>query len=455
MNKHSFRLWQTSALALAAAPLLLACSGQMPTTGEDYHSTEQALTGSLEIKGRITSPTGAPLSGVKVTLTGAASKSVTTGTNGAYSFTALAAGGYTVTPSKTGLAFCTASAALPKLRGNAVEDFSGSSGGCQAPVHTRNATVVIYDPLITKSDGTKVTLSTYQNWDDPTQLVDRFKRSIQSMTNGRVKYNVVKTKIINDFPVKADGFKYTQASYLACMADSSQCHAADEANVLATLSTEGVCTDVNSGTTDELWLFGGPYFGYYESQLTGPKAFWYNSPALMGSTCTKLLPIMGFNYERSLPEMVHDMLHRTESTMARVYGSWEENRVATNWDKFALAKAQSPSFNYSGSVRCRVSTADFSAAPVSPGRRPLGEHELACAGAPDHARAVGPLPTGARCRLRPEHPRSPRLRRRGVATPRPHRARLRARASAELVGQRRCGSGAARRARSGANDGSC
>ena len=349
MNKQSSRVWQACAGLLVSAPLMLACSsGQMPETGEGYASSEQALTGSLQITGRITSPTGVPLSGVKVTLTGAASKSVTTGTSGAYSFTALGAGGYTVTPTKTGLAFCTASAALPTLRVNAVEDFSGSSGGCQSPVHTRNATVVIYDPLITKTDGTKVKLSTYMNWEDPTQLVDRFKRSIQSMTNGRVKYTVVKTKTINAFPVKADGFQYTQASYLACIADSSQCHAADAANVLATLSSEGVCTDVNAGTTNELWLFGGPYFGYYESQLTGPKAFWYNSPPLAGSTCNKLLPIMGFNYERSLAEMVHDMLHRTESTMSRVYGSWAEDRMANNWDKFALVAAQSPSFNYSG-----------------------------------------------------------------------------------------------------------
>ncbi len=347
--KKSFKIWQACAVAVASAPLFVACSGEMPQTGEGYVSSQsQALAGSIEVKGRITSPTGAPISGVKVTLTGAASKSVTTGASGAYSFTALGTGSYTVTPTKTGLSFCTPSAALPTLRMNAVEDFSGSTGGCASPTHTRKATVIIYDPLITKTDGSKVKLSTYMNWEDPAQLVDRFKRSLQSMTNGRLKYTVVKTKTINAFPVKADGFQYTQASYLACIADSSQCHAADSANVLATLNSEAVCSDVNSGATNELWLFGGPYFGYYESQLAGPKAFWYNSPALEGSTCSKLLPIMGFNYERSLAEMVHDMLHRTESTMSRVYGSWAEDRMANNWDKFALVAAQSPSFNYSG-----------------------------------------------------------------------------------------------------------
>jgi Carboxypeptidase regulatory-like domain len=334
-------------VAIACAQFLVACSGAMP--GDEHTgSSEQALTGSLQIHGRVTSPTGVPLSGVKVTLTGASNTSMTTGTSGAYSFTSLGAGAYTVTPSKTGLAFCTPSASLPTLRTDAVEDFSGSTSGCQAAVHTRNATVLIYDPLITNPDGTQVKLSAYKNWEEPNQLVDRFKRSIQSMTNGRVKYNVVKTTTINAFPVKADGFQYTQASYLACLADSTQCHAADTANVLAMLSSQGICSAVNAGTTDELWLFGGPYFGTYESQLTGPKAFTYNSPPLEGSTCNKLLPIMGFNYERSLAEMVHDTMHRTEATLSRVYGNWAENSLANNWDRFALIAAQSPSFGYSG-----------------------------------------------------------------------------------------------------------
>jgi hypothetical protein len=98
---------------------------------------------------------------------------------------------------------------------------------------------------------------------------------------------------------------------------------------------------------DELWLFGGPYFGFYESQLAGPKAFTYNSPPLEGSSCNKLLPMMGFNYERSLGEMVHDFMHRTEATMSRVYGGWHMDALYHNWDKFGLVDFQSP-LPYSG-----------------------------------------------------------------------------------------------------------
>lgn len=336
---------------LAMLPsLLVACSAGSEIQSEEdaVASSAAALTGTLQIHGRVTSPTGAPISGVTLTLTGAASKTTTTDAAGKYTFTSLAAGAYTVTPSKTGLMFCSSSASLPKLRRNVSEDFAASSGGCQTPALTKKVAVLIYDPTITKPDGTTAKLSVYKGWDDPAQLADQFRRSFESMTNGRVKYSIVKTQNLDDFPVKQDGFDYTSASYLNCLANSANCHAADTANYLSILSGQGVCNDVNAGTVDELWMFGGPYFGFYESRLTGPKAFDYNSPPLTGSTCNKLLPIMGFNYERALPEMVHDMLHRTEATMSRVYGSWAENRMANNFDRFALVKAQSPSFGYSG-----------------------------------------------------------------------------------------------------------
>lgn len=341
--------WRCLTPVLALLPLLSACGTASPTgDSERFGVSDHPLTGPLTIHGRITSATGAPLSGVKVTLSGSATASVTTGTDGKYSFPSLAAASYTVTPTKTGMSFCTASASLPKLRVDAVEDFTGSTTGCTAATHTRNVTVVIYDPLITQSNGTQVKLSTYKNWEDPAQLVDRFVRSIQSITNGRVKYNVVKTKNLTSFPKKTDGFQYNQTSYLACLANTATCHSPDSVDMAAVLSSNGVCTDLNAGTTDETWVFGGPYFGYYESQLAGPRAFWYNSPALEGTTCNKLLPIMGFNYERSLPEMVHDMMHRTESTMSRVYGSWNENNISHNWNKMGLVAAQSPNYNYSG-----------------------------------------------------------------------------------------------------------
>ena len=40
---------------------------------------------------------------------------------------------------------------------------------------------------------------------------------------------------------------------------------------------------VNSGEIDEVWLFGHPYGGYWESIMCGPGAFWCNAPPLAGT----------------------------------------------------------------------------------------------------------------------------------------------------------------------------
>jgi len=82
-------------------------------------------------------------------------------------------------------------------------------------------------------------------------------------------------------------------------------------------------------------MWGGPYFGFYESNMAGPNAFWLNSGPTSGSTCKKLLPIMGFNYERGLNEAVHDFGHRAESAMKKVYGNWDPT-YTNSWNRFSL-----------------------------------------------------------------------------------------------------------------------
>ena len=329
---------------------MAACSGvgDTPNGSETLASTSQALTGTLVINGRVTSPTGAPISGATMVLAGMTSTNVITDANGMYKFSNLAPGSYTVTPQKQGLKFCSPFAAFGSLRRDVTEDFSGSTTGCLTPAYQKKVMVLNYDPTVTAPDGKKMKLSVYQGWDDATQLAGQYQRAMESMSNGRVKYMIEKTKNVDDIPVKMDGFDYTPESILTCLADTSTCHMPDDTDYSAIVNSQGICTDVNSGVIDEVWMFGGPYFGFYESRLAGPNAFWYNSPPLEGTSCNKLVPIMGFNYERAIQEMVHDFMHRTESTMARVYGSWQENRINTNWDRFALVAAQSPSFGYSG-----------------------------------------------------------------------------------------------------------
>jgi hypothetical protein len=81
---------------------------------------------------------------------------------------------------------------------------------------------------------------------------------------------------------------------------------------------------VMSDQIDEVWLFGGPYFGFWESHMVGKNAIWCNSSPLSNSDqCTRRFVIMGFNYERGVAEMIHDIGHRMESIMAYIYDSFD------------------------------------------------------------------------------------------------------------------------------------
>ncbi len=77
------------------------------------------------IQGYVTSG-GSALSGVTMTLGGAANKTATTDSGGAFSFTGLADGAYTITPSRAGCSF------IPTSRGATIsgadvigQDFTG------------------------------------------------------------------------------------------------------------------------------------------------------------------------------------------------------------------------------------------------------------------------------------------------------------------------------------------
>lgn len=82
---------------------------------------------------------GGTAAGVTVTLSGAASRTAVTGTDGSYAFSELAPGAYTVTPSKVGFTFTPASRAVTIVAESAIgRDFTAVAAG---PLHAVSGTV--------------------------------------------------------------------------------------------------------------------------------------------------------------------------------------------------------------------------------------------------------------------------------------------------------------------------
>lgn len=100
----------------------------------------------------------------------------------------------------------------------------------------------------------------------------------------------------------------------------------------AILNTHSVCSKVNQGLIDEVWLWADRTGGYWEAIMAGPAdmIFSTNGPEIIREDCELPISIMGFNYERyesynpveatyTVPGVnasLHSFGHRVENTIA-------------------------------------------------------------------------------------------------------------------------------------------
>jgi hypothetical protein len=180
------------------------------------------------------------------------------------------------------------------------------------------------------------TLAQRFGWHDPGELAAQYAADVEAASHGLLRYEIVERYTVDGFAPKVDGFRYDVATYCRCWQARRGFHEPDAADYHTVLRAFEVVDKVNQRHVDEVWQFGPPYDGYYESQMAGPGAFWCNSPPLgdppHGPPANRRFVVMGFNYEREVGCMLENLGHRAESIMARVY---EGRRGAANlWEHF-------------------------------------------------------------------------------------------------------------------------
>jgi hypothetical protein len=200
------------------------------------------------------------------------------------------------------------------------------------PVRSR-VLVILHNPRIPFEGGRK--LHQVLHWNDPDDLAQRYCADVRACSHGLAQYEIVERMEVDGFPVKQDGFVYTAESYLRCWRARSGFHQPDQVDYHRLLSEFDVVPKINAGVVDEVWLFGFPYAGYYESIMAGPGAFWCNAPPLeplRTQRAARRFVIMGFNYERGVGEMLEDLGHRAESILAQVFAGRRGD--ANLWERF-------------------------------------------------------------------------------------------------------------------------
>ena len=208
-----------------------------------------------------------------------------------------------------------------------------------APYLAPRVLVINFDPRI-PSRGSQP-LHRALGWQDPRALVDGYVSDLAECSDGYVQYRVVEWIDVDAFPIKEDGFRYTADTYLRCWEQRKGWHEPDHVDYHAILRDFDLPWRVDRGEIDEVWLFGFPYAGFWESTMAGIGAYFCNSPALVAPWTARIFVTMGFSYERGVGEMLENFGHRVESIMRHVYGSWS-HRETHAWNRFTLYDQVAP-----------------------------------------------------------------------------------------------------------------
>jgi hypothetical protein len=210
--------------------------------------------------------------------------------------------------------------------------------GAVTPIEPK-VLVLNYDPVI-EAEGRR-RLHEVCGWNDPQVLTRGYINDLAECSGGYLRYQVVEWKDLNGWPRKKDSFRYTDQSYLRCWRGKEAWHQPDAVDYQTIIAEFGLVGRVDRGEIDEVWIWGFPYAGLWESTMAGPRAYFCNSPPVENVPSSRIFVLMGFNYERGVGEMLENFGHRSESILTHVYGSWEP-KATHAWNRFTLLDRDAP-----------------------------------------------------------------------------------------------------------------
>jgi len=207
--------------------------------------------------------------------------------------------------------------------------------------------VLIFNPIIESQDNRR--LVDLEGWSDPFALNGEYAQVLKDASRGFARYSIRSVVEVDAYPEKDNGHVFTDEEYLQCLMPDRGPNCALIIDYPKLLRDYGICDLSNKKKISELWLWGGPWFGFWEAVQAGPDPIITNGPPIVGTDCQRTLDIMGFSYERGVADMVHDFAHRVEGNMDHVYGRRAPDET-NPWNKFTLVDRDTPGRGGCGTV---------------------------------------------------------------------------------------------------------
>lgn len=176
-------------------------------------------------------------------------------------------------------------------------------------------------------------------WTNPRDILPMIFNAIEEATDGQVIMELVHWADVNMFPYggrdnRHGARRYTPEQYYY------DWHGGWPSDMIdAKLDREGyymaltndfphIIPMVNRGEVDHVIMFGGPYFGYWETQMVGEGAYWCNSSPITNLT-ERLFVINGMNVERP-GSGLHNYGHGLGE---HGLGAWFSNRNIVDYNR--------------------------------------------------------------------------------------------------------------------------
>ncbi len=225
---------------------------------------------------------------------------------------------------------------------------------------TIKVAVVYQDPVLPSSNR----IHEEFHWRNPRVLAASLVKHFREATDSVVNFQITEVVEATQLHTRLRGQFMTVDQYVTLLKEPgwNTLKAASDSGLLAFDYRECVKyyhfdEKRNRGEIDEVWVFAAPYLAMYESQLLGPTAFWWNSPPIKdGTALTRLLSVMGLNYERGVDQAFHSFGHRSESAMIQAYKEatgkpWNpKSTTPTPWDLFTRIQKDMPGQAHVGNI---------------------------------------------------------------------------------------------------------
>jgi PA14 domain len=213
------------------------------------------------------------------------------------------------------------------------------------PIQVVKALVLNFDPTV-PSEGNRHLYEIFPWWSNPRKLAKQYEVDVEWATGGAVDIQIVEWRDLDEIPIFTNGFRYNADNYVVNRRSGSG-WTDGVADFSQIARDQNLVPLVNSGAIDELWFFGDHYFNLLgEAWMAGPQSFFVNGPVIEDVGFNRAIAGFGFNYERTVAEMLHNLGHRIENHGQRAYGSWNLVKPASVWDQFSANKSVTASEPY-------------------------------------------------------------------------------------------------------------